>query len=722
MKYLLMGLTLWAQLAFGQRDIKPITTPVTDEIQGDSGASAGALGEPELRLPNLPAKSSKAGESDKKSPPTESGRSSGNSMVSVGATAFPGLTCPLTDNRPHQDLVKAIQNLARVVVITPECQNNADLTKINEELQRMVQGGTSLMGFWNNPELLAESNQSMAQFQSSIQDMINGINRVTITLQNNAFLNSNCGQNLVTGTGLLIGISDLVSAFAPFALIGAAMNPSLKVALPYILGITGVGSVSKIIKAMHDKNTLDMNRAEHRQAVLDNVCEYSKISQRVRFLRLAQSGQIDLITSELNQMSLQSQNFLMKEFGRRVFDIKKVHNEYSDTLNNLEKQAKLIRLQHDEISKDLKGASPELLCLITKELADSTDQNQYPVNAVQHYRQIISVQQKVLVYQSTLVATEQKTRERLRRISDRDSICSSIGQTYLQIIDRMLTNGERTIIALRKSLESQLARDPDYQAFSARERIITAELEFLTKIKNLLAQLNLDNAVFDKLELDSRMHELRQALFGTPQGIVGLRGKSPAMAWLEFAWIQHFRASHQFKLEYESLAKDTLAVSRSMRGDFFKRDEKGNVIRDKWGYPVRYSHPEIDQMVLDDIMAARSLKSLTPDIAPVGSDNHVLLCRRLENIWMSWAASMDHLSASQFFCNFISAFFDSRTEDSIIARCEGRKDVHGRVLKHSEISQRLLEIKRAKDKEKATIVINKLNELQCPKPTTEALK
>jgi hypothetical protein len=40
------------------------------------------------------------------------------------------------------------------------------------------------------------------------------------------------------------------------------------------------------------------------------------------------------------------------------------------------------------------------------------------------------------------------------------------------------------------------------------------------------------------------------------------------------------------------------------------------------------------------------------------TDNEALIFRRLETIWMSWAASMDHLSASQFFCQFISQFFD----------------------------------------------------------------
>jgi len=715
----ILSLLIGAKLALGQALMPVPGALVTDERTTTQSGQGSATGEPAIRLPNLPPKNPPNSGNNSRPEPS---RSSGNSMSSIGSSAFPGLSCPLIDNRPHQDLVKAVQNLARVVVITPECQNNASLTKMNEEIQRMSEAGASLLGFWNTPEALVQSNQSMALFQSSLQDMINGINNVTGTLQNNTFLNSNCGQNLMTGTGLLTGVSDLVSAFAPFALIGAAMNPSLKVALPYILGITGVGSVAKIITTMHDQNTLDMNRSEHRQAVLDNVCEYSKISQRVRFLQLAQSGQIDLITSELSQMSVQSQTVLRAEFGLRVFDIKRVQQDYASVLDRLDKKTQPIRAQHDEIARDLKEASSDLLCLISKELVESQDTNQYPLNVVKHFKDILSLQQRTLVYQGTLIATEQRTRHRLRNMSFEDSGCGSVGRTYIQILDRMISNGSQSLASLRKSLETQLKEDADYRAFSARETTIMAEIEFLTKVKNLLAQLNLDNAVIDKLELDSRMHDLRQALFGTPRGLVGLRGFSPAMAWLEFAWTQHNRALNQFYREYDALVKDTIAVSRSTRGDFFRRDTKGNVIRDRWGYPVRYSNPEINKMIINDFIASNTLSAINQKVAPKGSDNHVLICRRLETVWMSWAASMDHLSASQFFCGFISPFFDSRTEPSILARCEGRRDVKGRVLRHSEISQRLIAIRNAKDKDKAMLISRKLSELRCPKPTAEALK
>lgn len=720
------------QLAHAQVSSPEVVNPSADEVGielGGNSISSVSGQDPEIRLPGFPARNTSQGAGvSRPTPPREPGtgstpgRTNGNSMNSVGNSAFPGMSCPLVDNRPHQDLVKAVQNLARVVVVTPECQNNTDLTKMNEDVQKMMQVGATLVGYWNSPELLAQSGQSVGQFQSGIQDMITGINRVTQTLQNNSFINSNCGQELMTGTGLLVGVSDLVTAFAPFALIGAAMNPSLKIALPYILGITGAGSVAKIIKTMHDQNTLDMDRPEHRQAVLDNVCEFSKISQRVRFLQLVQSGQIDLITSELGQMSVQSQNLLLSEFGKRVFDIKKIHEDFLSLLSELDMEALAIRNQQEAISRDLKEASSELVCLITKELVDAQDPNQYPLNLVQFYKRVISRQQKPLVYQSTLIATEQRVRERLASSDYDDPKCSTLGNTYLQILGRMAGNGIQTIASLKRSLDTQVKEDMDYRAFSSREKVVMNEIEFLTKIKNLLTQLNLDNAVIDKLELDTRLDQLKVALFGTPRGLAGVRGNSPAMAWLDFAWTQHHRASIQFKREYDRLVRDAFAVSKSMSLDFFKRDQDGNILRDRWGAPIRKTNAEIDKLIIDDMLGSKTLQALTPAVAPKGSDNHVLICRRLENIWTSWAASVDHLSATQFFCDFISPFFDSRTEASIISRCEGRRDLVGRVVRHSEVSQRLIDMRKAQDKEKANIISSKLNELECPMPTAEALK
>lgn len=685
--------------------------------------------EPIIRIPNLPGNQSaspgvapRPGSSNTTTPPRTSPLDPRPVMSSVGRGAFPNMTCPLTDNRPHQDLVTAVNSLARVVVITPECQNNVDINRVLEDVQKMAKASTELGGLWEDPSKINQSPSSLNMFQGNLNDMINGLNRVTGTLQNSAFLNSQCGQNLLTGTGILTSVSDIVSTFAPFALVGAAMNPSLKIALPYILGITGVGSVAKIIQSLKDKQSFVMDRPEHRQAVLDNICEFSKISRRVRFLQMAQSGQIDLITNELQQYEIQNQSVLRTEFGSNVFEIKKIETDYRAILGQLDLRFNQLQIELETLQKDLKGGSKDFICMMGQQIAKEKQSDLFPNYISATYKNILTYQTKSQVYQATLVATESNIRSRLIRMPSSNTQCADVALTYFQVLERMVQNGKQTVGALNRSLHYQLRLDQQYKQFSAREETVMGEIRFLSRIKNLLEQLNLKNAVIDKMELDTRINELRRALFS--QGGIGLlgRGDSPASSWLQFAWSQHLRSSQQFNLEYQELAKDVLAASRTGRSDFAQRDAKGQIVKDRWGRPIPKPAHELNREAVKDTIGATELNLITPKVAVPGSPNHSILCRRLESTWISWAASMDHLSASQFFCDFIAQYFDSRTQPDLVQHCEGRMDVTGRVIAHSAISQRVLQLKSSQARKRAELVSQKMTDLHCPKPSAEVLK
>ena len=643
-------------------------------------------------------------------------------MPSIGQGAFPNMTCPLTDNRPHKDLLQAVNNLAKVVVVTPECQNNSEMARIFQEAQRMQAASGVLTGLWNDPSKLAQGGQAVNQFQTSLNDMMSSMNLLFGTFQNNGFLNSQCGQNLMTTSGVISSVADIVSSFAPFAMVGAAMNPSLKVALPYILGITGVGSLTKIFKNMRDQRSFQMDRPEHRQAVLDNVCEFSKISRRVRFLQMAQSGQIDLITSELSQYQLQNQSMLRGEFGSDVFELKKMQDKYQQRFHILDRQFSDLQTQITDLSNEMKSGGNDFTCSFVKALVSQPEEQNFSLAILTPFKEALGMQQKVMVFQSALITTEVMTRQRLMSLPKQKSTeCAEAAQTYVNTLDRMVKNGRQTLVSLNKSLLQQLNAHGAYRQFSQREESVMAEVRFLVKIRNLLEQLNLKNAVIDKVELEARVRDLRRGLFGDRQtGIEG--GPSPASAWLNFVWDEHFLSHNQFRLEFDDLVRDVLAATQTGQLDFYQRDEKGQVKKDRWGQPIRRPSFELSKGAVSDTLAAEQLHLITPKVAAPGSPNQAILCRRLESIWISWSASMDQLSAAQFFCDFISPYFDSRTESSLKRRCEGHRDVTGRALVRSEIEDRLLKIKGTNSVKRAELVANKLEELQCPKPSISALK
>jgi hypothetical protein len=215
---------------------------------------------------------------------------------------------------------------------------------------------------------------------------------------------------------------------------------------------------------------------------------------------------------------------------------------------------------------------------------------------------------------------------------------------------------------------------------------------------------------------------LKRALFGTPAGIPVIRGVSPAQAWLMFVEEQQARSLHQFNTEMRSLVNDAQRVTRSGRMDFFQRDAQGNVMRDRFGHPIRLGMMNQNQIIIDDMRAAEELKQITPAIAPFQSDNQKILCQRLETIWLGWAATMDHLAAQDFFCQNIRAFFDTSTESSLVEKCVGRRDLNGRVLVRSQIAEKQAQLVADGSRDKALLISKKMKELQCEMPDASILQ
>lgn len=723
----------WAQSTQGNRDgssniqrpgfnfTLPVETGVTDDDLGQN-EGGGETSEPEIRLPIFPPKKP-GGQSGIGNGQSNQNRPATNTMVGLDKSAFPGMTCPLVDNRPHKDLLNAVQALSRVVIVTPECQNNTELVKMSEEAKKLVTAGTSLQDLWNNPQQLADNQKSLVDFQNNLNVMLTGINSVTTSLQNNALLDSKCGKQMMTGSGVLVAVSDLISSFAPFALIGASMNPSLGAALPYILGFTGVGSVAKIIKGMSDANTLKMEKSEHRQAVLTNICEFSKISQKIRFLKLAQSGQIETVTQEIQAIKAQSDQVLKSRFSDRVFSIASIRNSAE---GQLKKSGQLLTRDMTTYRSAMSQLSNQndssLACYVAREIVGvSGNSDTFPTSAITNMARVIELQTNKNLAQTALLNAEKRLRERIKFSINDDSSkaiveCGATARTYLETLGKILTETKQSLTKLNKSLDRQMMRDTEYATFRRNEERAKSEIETLTKVANILEKLNMDNAIIDKMEMDTQVSGLKRALFGTPDGLPMIRGSSPAMAWLNFVDDQFRRSIGAFSTEMSALTHDAYLITKSGRMEFYKRDQNGNVMRDKYGRAVPLSNLEQNQSIIQDIKSSQELANLNPNVAPAGSDNQRVVCQRLENIWLSWAAAVDHLAAQDFFCKNIRGFFDSNTESALVERCVGRQNLAGKILVASEIQKKQSELAAKGLKARAITVSSKMKELTCEMP------
>lgn len=688
-----------------------------------TGAGAIDPAEPRLKLPPLPRRTDG---------PAGGGMTpfrTGETMTGVDRSAFPGMTCPLIDNRPYKDLLQSIQALSRVVVVTPECQNNADVVKMNEEVKKLLSSGTSLQTLWASPESIASDPKALADFQANLTVMITGINRVTETLQSNALINDKCGRQMLTGTGILVAVSDLISSFAPFALIGASMNPSLGVALPYILGFTGVGSVAKIIKNLHDQNTLDMSKPEHRQAIMQNICEFSKINQRVRFLKLAQTGQLEKVTEEIQQMRKDTYSALRGRFSERALSIAGIRTSYAQVLS---RAAQTLKLDTAEIqglmAQVAESKDDHLTCFMAREVIEKAgDESGFPLRAVGNFKTLLANQENPSVAQTAILRAEERLRDHLKSLAAAGaekaiSECAAAGRAYFESLSRIVQTTGTTLTKLTASLDRQLGQDPEYAQYRKNELAAQAETETLAKVANILEQLNLDNAILDKVEMDTQMRGLKQALFGTPGGLPLLRGSSPAMAWLSFVDEQFARSVSAFDTEIQSLVQDSYMITRTGRNDFVRRNEKGEPVLDRYGHPIKLSITQQHETIFSDVRMSQELGNITTRIAPVGSDNQRVICQRLENVWLSWAAAMDHLAAQNFFCQNIQGFFDSSTEPALVRHCSGRRDLAGKVLVPSTIEQKKSRLVEKGFRDRAQLINAKMKELICQMPDASSMK
>lgn len=657
-------------------------------------------------------------------------------QMAAVTTSFPGISCSLVDNRPHQEILAAINKLQAAVRPPEECKDNADLARAQQDAQSLAASVGALQSYWENPDLLAQSNQ-ITNFQGHMETVIRGIERLGSNISSNALLDSQCGQKLTSAGDVFVAFTDLISAFAPFALIGASMNPSLKVALPYILGITGAGSAAKIGNKILKEQSIEIGRPEVRNAVLQNVCEYIKISEKVRFLKLAQSGQLETVTRELQTRGQDRLKHLYSAQGARVRLLMNVRDQAAGNLDVVQKELTRDERTMSGVLAQLKDSPPaSYVCNLTKTvLARAGSETEFPGRAIGNFRRTLGLQTQTSMEQTILLESEQSLRQDFAAqagLGMNAATCAEMGNSYLTAISKILIQNRELIRELRSSLNQELSKnDPAFRQFLSNETAAKAEVETAKKISQIMTMLSQENAVIDKVEMHSQMLSLKRALFSPsesmrsswvnffatiePFGLVNEVG-SPAFEWLRFIETQQAQMMNVFKTEFDQLQHEAYMSTPAGRGDFYRRDANGQILRDKFGHAVRLGQYEINQRFIDDMKSSQQLTALTAIKMPQGSTVQKRACQRLENVWLAWAAAMDHLAAQEFFCSQISNLFDADTDRKLIQRCEGMIRITGEQMRPSDLAAQRTRIAQKGQRDQALLINQRMKDLSCEMP------
>jgi hypothetical protein len=124
----------------------------------------------------------------------------------------------------------------------------------------------------------------------------------------------------------------------------------------------------------------------------------------------------------------------------------------------------------------------------------------------------------------------------------------------------------------------------------------------------------------------------------------------------------------------------------------------------------------------EDSLASQNLSSLNTSKIRPGTREHELICQKLETAWIDWSSAMDHLGATQFFCDMIDGVLDIKMNQTIVTLCRGAIAADGRVLRKSDIELSRAYLVDKGHRQDASNIAQRMKQLSCPLPGVSVLE
>lgn len=627
--------------------------------------------------------------------------------------------CPLFDNRPNAELIRAIDALVAEVTSNPECQNNAAASNVESNSKTIK---TNIDSIRQIMQLEDPSMVNVGQIESAVTAAINATQELGNTLNNNAFINSKCGRQTMSSGQALLALNDIINGVSPYALMAVSLNAALLPALPYVIGTTAVSSAISIGKKMYESNTISMQEPDHRKALLQNTCQFVKVAKKVRFMELAQSGQIEQITQELDKkIERYKSNF--SNPSRELYSLLK----YKDTTEKM-LQPSLAQIQKDRetltnVEKQIAMNNDDLMmCTLSKEVVNwSRNSSTFPNTIINNLTAVSANATDAQKMQTATLKSHFTTS--LKRITDASAkatrsedaikLCAQSGKSLVMGLKQSL-NLTNTIINTQKaSLEKELSVSKEYGVWKSNYNMIQADKLTVSRVEAALEALSKDDSIVDRSELSQRMGVLKSGLFGTRDGRMPLVGGAPpALAWLDYTKRMHDRSMSQFVAAWTQIYEGALTLTTTGKTPYTTLGLMGM---------NGYVSSQVVNETMQNVKSAENLTVINLNNLPLGSRNNEIACQQLESAWLNWSSALDHIGATKLYCNLIDNVLDVSIDARIVKFCRGDVDLNGRVNSQSTIAsaQSLLVTKGYK--QKAELVRNKMKELQCPMPSISVM-
>lgn len=637
----------------------------------------------------------------------------GTSKASMNAARVPeAYTCPLFDNRPHAELIAAIDSLNKEVKASPECSGTPSAKSLEDNGNTIKESISALQKLMQAQDT---TTVNTAQIDQTMTAALTAVGNLGDIVNNNNFLNSKCGRQTMSTGKVLLALNDVINGLAPYALFAVSMNAALAPALPFVIGgaiaTSGISAISKMI----DRNTLDMTNPEHRKAVLQNTCQFTKVAKKVRFMQLAQSGKIDKITQELEQ-SVDLYNAKFANPTRELSALLKYKDTMTKTSAAIETQLANDRADLSVVESQLAQNGDDLMvCTLANELVNwAQDGKTFPSSAFLNLESVTAQGDRAQKLQAvTMKSLHLNSMKRisdyaLKAHEDETSLkyCAQAGRSWLSGVRQSISLTAAAVNQGKVNLETELSRNAEYRQWKVQFTRIETEKITIKRVEKAMQELSKDNSIIDRSELAQRMVDLKSGLFGS-RSAWGF-GNPPVLAWIEHTKKMHDQAISALVVDMRALRNGSFSLTDAGRGLDVKIGLTGMPYRDA-------------KVQTESIKIAQALGNLNLNQLPMGSREHELVCQQLESAWLDWSAAIDHLGAVQFFCDMIDPVLDVKMDSSVVTACRGNTQLNGKTYIKSVVDSAKATLVQKGYQADANLVSQKLKALQCPMPAVSVM-
>lgn len=619
-------------------------------------------------------------------------------------------SCPVFENRPHQELITAIDSLVREVKVARECSDQNSAKAIDQNAKVIRESVSSLTGVL---EVTDPSMVNLSQIDSQVGAAILATQQLSEILNSNAFINSSCGKQALSSGKALLAFNDLLNGLSPYALLAVAMNSALLPALPYVIGGVVTTSAISVMGKMIETNSLSMDVPEHRKAVLVNTCQYLKVAQKVRFMQLAQSGRIEKITEELER-NMQLYNTSLSRNGRELSNLLTLKSSIEKNLIPIEDQIRKDRISILDLDAQVAENSDDMMmCLMGSELVQMAKQNIFPQTLINNLDQAATTSNQASKVQvaalKSLHTTSVKRIEALQidAFEKETSLksCANASKSWITGLKQALSLTINIVHAERELLEKKLSESVEYRNWKSQYTKIQMQEITIKRVEKAMLELAKDNSIIDRSELAQRLPQLKNGLFGV-SGTFSI-GNPPVLQWLQHTLNEHSLSLGQFTRSMKALQAEAWSVTDTARSINLPPEQMR-----KW--PA--------QKAKEDALAAQNLSALSSQRIRPGTREHEIICQKLETAWIDWSSAMDHIGATQFFCDMIDGALDIKMNQTIVRFCRGTIAADGKILKKSEVDLARNYLVQKGHRQEATHVAQQMKQLSCPMPGISVLE